>query len=63
MASGTPPLYLSTVAIAAQVRVAGRPGGFEMLGDWGSGRRRDLGVLILPIGVLLVMLVLAIVKG
>jgi hypothetical protein len=34
-----------------------------MLGDWGSGRRRDFGVLILPIGVLLVMLILAIVKG
>ena len=43
--------------------MTGRLGGLEMLGDWGSGRRRDFGVLILPIGVLLVMLILAIVKG
>jgi hypothetical protein len=34
-----------------------------MLGDWGRGHRRDFDVLILPIGVLVVMLVLAVAKG
>jgi hypothetical protein len=34
-----------------------------MLGDWRRGHGRDIDVLILPLGVLIVMLVLAIVQG
>jgi hypothetical protein len=34
-----------------------------MLGDWRRGHGRDLDVLILPIGVLVVMFILAIAQG